>query len=348
MKRYGKLWSQVVDIENIRLAYRKAAKGKRWQRTVKAVAAREDEALCEVQEMLVNRKFSTAPYRQKQVYEPKERTIYILPFFPDRIVQHAVMNIVSPLWDRSFDGGSHACRPGTGQHSASRAVMQYVRRYRYVLHADVRKFYPSIDQGILMRLIERKVKDEGVLWLLEDIVRSFPGDKNLPIGNLTSQWAGNFYLNELDKYVRHDLKPGAYARYNDDFLLFGNDKNVLIKAQERCRLFLDSNLSLDMAKDRVYPTAHGVDFVGYRHFSAGYVLVRKSTARRVKSRISRLRYELAIGSITPERARSVLASTNGWLKWASSHNFRQSIRIDELQEDVIAQVQRLRHGGQAA
>jgi RNA-directed DNA polymerase len=190
----------------------------------------------------------------------------------------------------------------------------------------------------LIDIIHRKIKDPGVLWLLGDIIRSFPGGRNVPIGNLTSQWLGNLYMNEFDRYVRTEIRPGGYVRYNDDFLLFGDDKQALRGAQESCRAFLDERLKLTLSKDRVYPVSQGIDFVGYRHFR-DYVLIRKRTARRVKQRIRHLRYELATGQIEPERARSVVASTIGWLQWANAHNFRQAMGLDGLQEDIIGAIQ---------
>jgi RNA-directed DNA polymerase len=337
MRRHGDLWRFVVDPENIELAYKRAKHGKTWQRTIQRVERRKEAALSELHSSLINHTFTTSEYRTKQVHEPKERTIYILPFFPDRIAQHAVMNFVAPIWNRMFDEGSHACRPGKGQHSASRDTMRHVRRYRYVLQGDIRKFYPSIHHDTALSIIRRKIKDPDVLWLLEDIIRSFPGDRNVPIGNLTSQWLGNLYMNEFDQWVRRELRPGGYVRYNDDFLLFGNDRRRLISDQERCREHLDDALKLTMSKDRVYPVSRGVDFVGYRHFPE-YVLVRKSTAKRIAARLRRLRYELATGIISLEKARSVVASIGGWMRWSSTYNFRRSLRIDALQEDIVAAI----------
>ncbi|MCF7913598.1 MAG: reverse transcriptase/maturase family protein [Spirochaetaceae bacterium] len=333
MKRYGNLKEKIITKENIELAYSRAKKGKTWQNTVQEVEIRKELALEEVRCMMADQTFSTAEYRCKKVYEPKEREIFILPFFPDRIVQHALMAVIAPIWDRMFDPVSHACRPGKGQHSASRLVMENVRRGGYCLQGDVKKFYPSISHDVAMNIVERKIKDQWVLWIMEDIIRSFPGDRNIPIGNLTSQWIGNLVLNELDTYVRHTLKPEGYVRYNDDFLLFSHSKKALREFQDQIREFLKSSLKLTLSKDRVYPVSQGVDFVGYRHF-AKYVLVRKSTARRVKKRISHLRWEINKGLVDAKRARSVVSSTEGWLRWANAYNLRQAMHIDEIKEEI--------------
>jgi len=337
MRRHGDLWRHVVDPENIARAYQHARRGKAWQRTVQTIDARKDDALAELRTMLIEDRFRTSEYRVKYVSEPKPRTIYVLPFWPDRIVQHAVMNVVAPIWDEKMDTGSHACRPGKGQHTASREVMRHVRRSRYVLQADIRKFYPSIPHDGAMRVIQRKIKDERVLALLDDIVHSFPGDRNVPIGNLTSQWIGNLYLNELDEFVRHRLKPRGYVRYNDDFLLFTDHKDQAHAWRHQVGKFLIEELELTMAKDRVYPVRLGVDYVGYRHFP-DKVLVRKSTARRMRRRVRHLRYLMATGQVELDRARSTVAAISGWLRWANAYNLRRALRIDALQEEIVAAI----------
>lgn len=335
MRRHGDLWKDVIHPDTIELAYYRARRGKTWQQTVQRVEHRKDEMLENVRRSLEDRTFTTSEYRIKKVWEPKERTIYVLPFAPDRIVQHAVMAVVAPIWDRMFDSASHACRPGRGQHSASRKTMEYVRRYRYVFQGDIQQFYPSIHHDTMVEIIKQKIKDPAVLWLLEDIIRSFPGSRNVPIGNLTSQWLGNLYMNEFDRFVRSHLRPGGYIRYNDDFLMFGDDAAELRRFQDSARSFLTDRLRLTMSKDRIYPVSAGVDFVGYRHFP-GYVLIRKSTTRRVRQRIRHLRYELATNQIEPDRARSVVASTLGWMRWANAHNLKEAMQISQLQEEIIA------------
>jgi len=335
MRRHGNLWPDVCDRGNLERAFNRAAKGKRWQWTVQRAEADRERILDEIQVALQNRTFRTSQYRSKVVYEPKQRTIYILPFVPDRIVQHALMGVLEPLWDAMFDPGAYACRPGRGQHSASARCMQAVRRFPWVMQADVRKFYPSVPHEHLLKVVRQKIKDPTVLWLLEDIVRSFPGEKNLPIGNLTSQWLGALYMNELDKHVRSELRSGDYLRYSDDFLVFCKSKAEARRAQDVCRAFLKDELGLTMAKDRIYPTQHGVDFVGYRHFK-GYKLIRKSSVKRMRKRIREARWMLKTGRMPAEAARSVAASIRGWLEWADTYHLRQSIGLSNLEEECHA------------
>lgn len=332
MKRHGNLFPQIVDTDNLYLAYRKARKGKGWQNTVKDFEVDLDFNLWRIQQSLVNKTFSTSPYKPKTIYEPKQRTIYKLPFDPDRVVQHALMNVVEPIWDKMLIYDSYACRQGKGIHASSLRTMDFVRWNTYCLQCDVSKFYPSIDHDILFDIVKRKIKCKDTLWLLEDIIYSFSGGKNVPIGNYTSQWLGNLYLNELDQVLKHQYHIKNYIRYCDDFLLFCNDKRYLGEMAKIIEDFLWERLQLEMSKCELYPVSQGVDFLGYRHFPRGYILVRKSTVKRVKKRLKELPVKLANGEITTEQYRSSLASTMGWLQWANSYNLRQSLNIDALME----------------
>ena len=220
-------------------------------------------------------------------YEPKQRTIYILPFCPDRVVQHALMNILIPIWQPMFIRDSYACITGRGKHAGSRRTMEYVRRNRYCLKCDVHHFYVSVVHDILYEMIERKIKCPDTLWLIRDIVYSFPGGKNVPIGNLTSQWFGNYYLTALDRFVKEHLHVADYVRYCDDFILFGNDKKQLNEFSKAVVEFLADRLQLTLSKCDLFPVSRGVDFLGYRHFP-DYILLRKSTAKRIARRLREL------------------------------------------------------------
>lgn len=311
------------------MAYLRARKGKTWQRKVQMFEEHADESLVTIRQSLLDRRFVTSPYRVKRIYEPKERDIFILPFAPDRIVQHALMNVLEPIWNKLLIDATYACRAGKGPHAGSRRVMGFVRSYKYCLQCDVSKFYPSIDHNVLYEIIQHKIKCSGTLWLLRQIIYSTPGGKNTPIGNYTSQWFGNIYLNELDQELKHRCKVRAYARYCDDFVLFDDDKARLIGLAAVIKEFVASRLKMTLSKCRLFPVSQGVDFLGYRHFP-DYILLRKSTAKRVRRRMARLPRLLETGRITPEQFRSSVASTAGWLKWANTHNLVISLRLDEL------------------
>lgn len=331
MKRHGNLWDRVIDMDNLRAAYVLARKGKGRKEGVRRFARNAEKNLAIIRDMLITKTFRTAGYSTKTIYEPKKRTIYILPFYPDRIVQHAVMNVLEPIWDKMFIAESYACRKGKGMHKGSTKTMQYIRRNRYCLKCDISKFYPSINHAILKEIIRRKIKDKNVLWLLDDIIDSFPGETNTPIGNFTSQWFGNMYMNELDKYVKQELGIKCYLRYCDDFLFFGNDKAELGVVADKITAFCRDKLKLKLSKCDLFPVSRGVDFLGYRHFPK-YILLRKSTAKRAKRRIANILKRAHAGKITLGQFRSTVASYLGWMRWAKTYNLRTKLNLERLQE----------------
>lgn len=335
MKRYGDLYSKITDISNIRLAYIKARKGKTWQDTVKKFEANLEENLLKIQKLLVDKTYVTSKYISKTIYEPKERLIYKLPFAPDRIVQHAIMNIVEPIWESFFISDSYACRVDKGIHAGSKKTMEFVRRNKYCLKCDISKFYPNMDHGVLYKIICRKIKDEEVLALMKEIIESIGGETNVPIGNYTSQWMGNLYLNEIDQRVKHVYKVKDYVRYCDDFLLFGDDKVILKNILDEIEGYINNELKLKLSKKDIFQVSRGIDFLGYRHFRK-YILLRKSTVKRVKKRLKTLPYLYNRGIVTKDQFRSSLASTVGWLKWANSYNLREKLHIDSLIKEVGA------------
>lgn len=334
MRRHGNLYPRICDPENLALAFRRARKGKATMRGVLNFEKDVEGNLAHIRQILLDKTFHTSTYQRKTVYEPKERTIYVLPF-PDRIVQHALMNVLIPIWQPMFHHDSYACIEGKGIHAGSLRTMEYVRRFDYCLKCDISKFYPSVDHDVLLGIIRRKIKCPDTLWLIDDIVRSYPGGKNVPIGNLTSQWFGNLYMNELDQYVKHILKLKYYIRYCDDFLFFDNDKRILNDVAQNVKAFVGEKLKLRLSKCDLFPVSRGVDFLGYRHFRR-YILLRKSTAKRVMRRLKVLPRMLDAGALTPEQARGKLASAWGWMRWANCYHLQLATNIKNLMEMVNA------------
>lgn len=319
-------------MENLETAYQKAKRGKSWQRTVQDVEKDVPWHLANIQQLLITKTYQTSHYKLKQVYEPKERTIYILPFYPDRIIQHAIMSVLKPIWDGLFISDSYACRTGKGIHTGSLRTMEFVRKNKYCLQCDISKFYPSINHDVAFSIIQRKIKCPDTLWLLKDIIYSAGGGKNVPIGNYTSQWIGNLYMNEVDQLMKHKYKIKHYIRYCDDFLLFHDDKKFLHEMAKIIKEYIETELKMKLSKCEIFPTSQGVDFLGYRHFPNGYILLRKRTAKRVKKRLKQLPYRLKRGQITKEQFRSSIASTKGWLKWANTYNLSCSLQLEELEK----------------
>ncbi len=334
MKRTGNLFNEIASIDNLRIAFRKASKGKHNRASVQKIEKDLENKLQELRALLIDGKFHTSKYRTKKIYEPKERLIYILPFWPDRVVQHAIMNVLEPIWEGLFIKDSYSCMKGRGQHSGSKRCMQFVKHYKYVGKSDIYHFYLSLHHKILKRIIRRKLKDKKALTLIDDIIDSIPGDTNIAIGNSISQWFGNLYLNELDMFVKHKLHCKAYIRYCDDFLLFSNSKEQLKEWKMEINEFVENQLMLSFSKSEIFPTSRGVDFLGYRHFPDGYLLVRKSTAKRIKRNISKVRTGIKNKTINPVYARGAVESAYGWASWANSYNFMQSLGLDILRKEV--------------
>ena len=298
MKRHGNLYHQITTFANICEAYRKAALGRRYTSEVLSFHNNLEENLFSIQEDLVHRTYQPGPYWTFTLYEPKERLIYVSPF-RDRVVHHAIMNVIEPIWNNLFLYDSYACRKNKGSHEAMYRVVQFFREAKqqydhvYCFKGDVTKFFPSINHHILMEIIERKIKCRETLSLIRKIVfnagdAADPDSKNMPIGSLLSQWSANLYLNELDYYIKHQMRVKFYVRYMDDFVLIDDDKTRLHIYKAEISSYLNDHLRLQLnPKSDIYPADRGIDFVGYRIWP-GYRLVRKKALVRATKRFKKL------------------------------------------------------------
>lgn len=283
MRRIGGLWEQVVTLDNLHAAYCKARQGKRRRPDVARFSLDLEPALCALQRELVAGDYTPGAYRQFTVYERKPRLISVAPF-RDRVVHHAVMNVIEPALDKRFIPDTYACRKDKGVHKAVDRYQQFAREYAYVLKLDIARYFFSIDRGILTRQLARRIKDNAVLALLRKIidggpetggpVRFFPGDdlvsvserpRGLPIGNLTSQFFANLYLDEFDHWLKETKRVKGYLRYVDDLYLLGNDKQRLWALRDEITGQLQAlRLTLHDDKTQVYRTTERVDVLGYK------------------------------------------------------------------------------------
>lgn len=311
MNRQGNLWPELTSYSNLFRSAHKAARRKRsWPNVAQFLFQLEPE-ICRLQDELRQRTYTPGEYRTFQIQEPKPRLISAAPF-RDRVVHHALCAVLEPIFERTFIHDSYACRRGKGTHAAVDRFTHFARRYRYVLKCDIRKFFPSIDHEVLKAQVARKIKDPDVLWLVnrlidgsnpqEPVLMWFPGDdllsplehrRGLPLGNQTSQFFANVFLNPFDHFVMEELRAPAYLRYVDDFALFSNDKRWLADAKNRCRDALGRRrLMLHPLKSHVSPVATGTRFLGYRVFPDHRLLVRDNV-RRFRRRLKMLQKRFA-------------------------------------------------------
>lgn len=345
MKRHGNLFERLVSEDNIRLALHNATRGKLHRHDVKHLLARDEDAVvAEIKGMLTDGSYRTANYHTKRIYEPKERDIYILPLYPDRIVQHALVNVLEPIWDNLLIYDTYCCRKGKGTHKGAARVARFVRQFKWYVQMDIRKFYPSMRHDVLKRVLAEKIKDARVLNLLYNIVDSFPGEKNVPIGNLTSQWFGNLYMAKLDRLVKNHIRAKGYVRYCDDFVLFGDSAREVEEKYEVIKTFCACELGLEVKPPKIGRTKDGVDILGYRIFP-GYILMRKRTVARLRKRINGLRRVMARGVTSVRKLESImssLASARGYARRANAHNFCVKTDIEEFYDNVHRQRDELR------
>ena len=335
MKRFYCDFSEVTFIDNLNLAFTLATKNKHNRKAYRKFISHYDERIAEIQDALINKTYQVSHYREKVIFEPKRRTIYVLPL-KDHVIQHAMMNILQPYMNKRMYEHSYACRPGLGIHAGAIYAAHLTRAFNYCLKGDMSKFYPSINQNIMFDIMERMFKGIEILWLLGVIIFSFPGEINVPIGNYTSQWFGNLYLDEMDKYILEVLHPGGYIRYCDDFLLFDNNKDKLKECRDWLEDWVYENRHLVFSKDDIFKTkTQGVDFLGYRFFQR-YTLLRKSTSKRLRYKVHELWNMINSGYIfSREEALinlSAICSAIGWIQWADCDNFRKYLGIDKLRE----------------
>lgn len=233
MKSYNCLFEKLISYKNLYLAYKNAKKSKPNKKQVLDFGLNLEKNLFSIQADLVNNKYNVSDYLMFKIYEPKERII-TAPTFRDVVIQHAIMNIIEPIFDKTFICDSFSCRKNKGIHKGLfriKKVIQSNNHPKYYLKCDIKKYFPSINKEILKKMISKKIKDKKLLQVLYQIVDSYHSVygnyKGIPIGNLTSQLFANIYLNSLDQFVKHSLKVKYYYRYVDDFILFSNSKKEL-------------------------------------------------------------------------------------------------------------------------
>jgi len=353
MKTYRNLYPKIYDLENLYLAYRKARCGKRGKSPAADFELIQDEELERLENELREMRYAHGAYHSFYIHEPKKRLISAAPF-RDRVVHHALCRIIEPIWERRFIHDSYANRVGKGTHKAIDRAQLYARKYKYFLQLDIRQFFPSIDHVILKKELSRLIRDEKTLWLTDKILESgvgvlseeyemvyFKGDdpsinsgqglfavnrpRGLPIGNLTSQFWANVYMNDFDHFIKRELRAKAYLRYVDDFLLFSDDKKELWGWKKELIEKLNTlRLTIHRSSAHVFPTEKGIPFLGFRIYPE-YRLLKARKANQYRRHLKSLNKKYKLGEIEREK---VVASMQGWInhvRYGSTWGLRGAI-----------------------
>ncbi len=337
VKSYANLWPQVTSWENLTAAYRKCRKRKRYKREAVAFDYAWETNLLLLRQDLLDGSYTPGRYRHFYVFEPKRRKISAAPF-RDRVVHHALVGVLEPLFERRFIFDSYACRRGKGTHRALDRAQSYLRRHAFYLKTDVVRFFPNVDHAVLLDLLARQIRDRRLMELIGSIVASgegvlreeatdefFPGDdlfsllrpKGLPIGNLTSQFFANVLLDQVDHFVKEELRAPGYVRYADDLVLFGDDKQALCDQRAALAERLATlRLRLHARKTQVRPCMGELTFLGCVLHRGGRRLPQAAISR-FSRRIRRWRWLKRGGML---RRGDVRSSLRAWLANAALSN----------------------------
>lgn len=343
MKRYGNLYNKITDIHNLLLASSRAQSGKRFRDDVLLFNYNLESNLFQLQSELVNKIYIPGAYKIFKIYEPKERMISAAPY-RDRVVHHSLCTIIEPIFNNTFIDSCYANRIRKGTHKALNHFVEKTGKYRYVLRADIEKYFASIDHQILKEIISRKIKCPETLWLIElildnsnkqeEVIRYFPGDeiftpykrhRGLPIGNLTSQLWANVYLNELDHLIAQKYGGKQYLRYVDDIVLFSDSKEELIEARNLMdQILCTLRLRLHPVKTEIIRTNHGANFLGFRMFP-DTIRVRQENLRRGRRRLRQMKYDFKEGGLSLNKIKQSIKSWIAHLSYGNTVRLREKI-----------------------
>ncbi|MBS4057751.1 MAG: reverse transcriptase [Bacteroidales bacterium] len=326
MKRYGNLYEKIISLENLRLADERARKGKLKSYGVVRHCRNADANIYALHESLKTMSYKTGKYHIFNIIADnnKERTIYRLPYYPDRIVHHAIMNVLEPIWVSTLIKQTYSCVKNRGIHGAFYDVKKALSDKEntvYCLKIDIRKYYPNIDHEILKEIVRQKIKDPQLLNLLDGIIESAPG---LPIGNYLSQYMANLYLSNFDHWLKETKSVKYYFRYADDIVVLHSDKAFLQTLLNEMRAYLRDSLKLEIKSNhQVFPLeSRGLDFVGYV-FRHTHIKLRKSIKQNFARKVKRAK------NFNPETFKQLFCSYQGWATHCNSINL-----INKLQNNA--------------
>jgi len=326
MKRAKNLYPLIPTHENLRTAFRKAAKGKQDHSQVICFRADFDANIQKLRDQLLNKKPDIGHYHFFVVRDPKVRTICAASF-PERVLHHAIMNICEPVLDSYAIYDSYACRKGKGNRKALARTQQFAQKFPWYLKLDIRKYFDSIDHDRLMQFLLRRFKDPDLLMLFQQLLETYhttPG-KGVPIGNLISQHLANFYLGRFDHWIKEDRKIKGYVRYMDDFILFSKDKQSLKSELKAMEWFLRDNLKLTL-KDNVQlnRSSRGVGFLGFRVFP-GHIRLSAPSMKRFSKKFRAYEQLYCDGTWSEKELIRHMEPLVDFTNAGDSHRFRRMI-----------------------
>jgi len=323
LKRYGYLLEQITAFENLWQAFRLAKRGCGATPAVCRFAFYLEPELLRLQAELQHGTYQPGRHRYFTIHDPKRRTIAVAPF-RDRVVHHAIVRALTPIYERVFIFDSYATRPGKGTHAAIRRAQTFLRRHAWYWKTDIDQYFDSVDHAVLLDLLERKMKDRAVLALLARIIRNTPvSGKGLPIGNLTSQFLANVYLDPLDHAIKERLRVPGYVRYMDDLVLFAPSRRALLTWGGDIAEFVQARLHLRLKAHATLlnRAAHGLSFLGMRIFP-NVIRMKPVNRRRSLKRLARREAEWAAGELDDATLQQSVVSLIGHLRY-----FQPTMRI---------------------
>jgi retron-type reverse transcriptase len=319
MKRYNNLFEKIITIENLIVAEKNARKHKSKTKAVKNFDKNKEDNIIKLHNLLKSKKFKTSEYKIFTIHKPKERIIYSLPYYPDRIVHHAIMNILEPIWTSLFISTTYSSIKKRGIHKCLFDIQKALKNKNetiFCLKIDVEKFYPSINHDILKKIIRKKIKCKNTLELLDEIIDSVEG---VPIGNYLSQYFGNLYLTYLDHYIKEDLELKYYFRYCDDMVFLHYDKSILQEKLKLINNYLTNKLNLKLKSNyQIFPIKNrSIDFIGYV-IDHDKTKLRKRIKQNFIQKVKKLNKKGIRGDIYNKQLSSYL----GWLKHGNCNNLK--------------------------
>lgn len=324
-------YNKQLTYEKLMEAHNKSKKGKGYRKEIIEFNLKQEEYIMWLYEQLKNKTYQHGGYTEFYVTEPKLRKIEKSRYM-DRIVHRWIVdNFLTPAFVPQFISTSYACIKGKGMHRSAiylQNTMKHCKRIwgdYYILKMDIAKYFDNINKNILLTILKRKIKDKDLVWLVEQILFAQKRKKGLEIGNYTSQMFANIYLNEVDQYIKHQLKIKYYCRYLDDSVLMVKTKEEAKIVLEKIRRFLEEKLELQLnQKTQIFKNKQGVNFCGYK-INEYRMKLRDKGKRKLKKKVKQLKQKIKLGKMTSKEAKKYLTGHMGYIKYANSKNLLEKL-----------------------